>query len=147
MREAIAEGQPSVEAVIPGETKRAIGRIAMIENTVDAATGMVNVRAAMPNENELLWPGTLVQTYLNAAQRGGRHGPVGGGAGQPDRQFVYVIKDDKAELHPVKVARTLGNVTVLESGVADGDAVVVDGHLLLTNGASVAIRQGKKASS
>ena len=42
--------------------KRAVGRIAMIENTVDAATGMVNVRATMPNEDELLWPGTLVQT-------------------------------------------------------------------------------------
>jgi len=62
-------------------------------------------------------------------------------------QFVYVIKDDKAELHPVKVARVLGNITVIESGVAEGDAVVVDGHLLLTNGASVTIRQGKKESS
>ena len=41
----------------------------------------------------------------------------------------------------------LGNVTVLESGVADGDAVVIDGHLQLTNGARVAIRPGKKASS
>ncbi len=85
LRVAIAEGEPSVEAVIPGEPKRAVGRIAMIENSVDAATGMVNVRAAMPNENELLWPGTLVQTYLEFAQRGGRDGSLGGRAGQPDR--------------------------------------------------------------
>ena len=40
LREAIAEGS-RVEAVIPGEPKRAVGRIAMIENTVDPATGMV----------------------------------------------------------------------------------------------------------
>src|SRR4029077_17624002 len=65
LRDAMAEGSSSVEAIIPGDTKRAIGRIAMIENTVDSGTGMVNVRAAMPNENEALWPGTLVQTYLN----------------------------------------------------------------------------------
>jgi multidrug efflux system membrane fusion protein len=60
--------------------------------------------------------------------------------------FIYVIKNNVAELHPVKVARTLGDVTVLESGVSDGDTVVVDGHLQLTNGARVAIRAGKKAS-
>ena len=61
--------------------------------------------------------------------------------------FVYVIKNDVAELHPVKVARTLGDVTVLQSGVNDGDAVVVNGHLQLTNGARVAIRAAKKAGS
>jgi len=59
--------------------------------------------------------------------------------------YVYVIKNDVAELHPVKVARTLGSVTVLESGVADGDSVVVNGHLQLTNGARVAVRGAKKA--
>ena len=37
----------------------------MIDNTVDSATGMVSVRATMPNENEVLWPGTLVNTQLN----------------------------------------------------------------------------------
>jgi len=47
----------------------------------------------------------------------------------------------------VKVARTLGDVTVLQSGVNDGDAVVVNGHLQLTNGARVAIRAAKKADS
>jgi multidrug efflux system membrane fusion protein len=147
LRVAIAEGQPSVEAVIPGEPKRAVGRIAMIENSVDAATGMVNVRAAMPNENELLWPGTLVQTYLNLRSEEAVTVPSAAVQISQTGQFVYVIKDDKAELHPVKVARVLGNITVIESGVAEGDAVVVDGHLLLTNGASVTIRQGKKESS
>ena len=34
----------------------------MIENTVDPATGMVTIRATMPNKDELLWPGTLVNT-------------------------------------------------------------------------------------
>jgi SOS-response transcriptional repressor LexA len=47
----------------------------------------------------------------------------------------------------VKVARTFGAVTVLESGVADGDTVVVDGHLQLTNGIKVVIRPAKKTNS
>jgi len=147
LRDAIAEGSSSVAAVIPGENKRALGRIAMIENTVDAATGMVNVRAAMPNENELLWPGTLVQTFLNLRDEEAVTVPSAAVQVSQSGTFVYVIKNDVAELHPVKVARTLGAVTVLASGVADGDQVVVNGHLQLTNGARVAIRAPKKADS
>ena len=147
LREAIAEGAPSVEAVIPGETKRAIGRIAMIENTVDPATGMVNVRAAMPNENELLWPGTLVQTYLKLRSEEAVTVPSAAVQVSQTGNYVFVIKNNIAELHPVKVARTLGDVTVLESGVADGDSVVVDGHLQLTSGVRVAIRAPKKPVS
>jgi multidrug efflux system membrane fusion protein len=147
LREAIAEGAPSVEAVIPGESKRAVGRIAMIENTVDAATGMVNVRAAMPNETELLWPGTLVQTYLRLRDEEAVTVPSAAVQVSQTGNFVYVIKNDVAELHTVKVARVLGAMTVLESGVNDGDQVVVDGHLQLTNGVRVTIRAGKKENS
>ena len=147
LREALAEGSASVEAMIPGEPKRAVGRIAMIENTVDPATGMVNVRANMPNENDLLWPGTLVQSYLKLRNEEAVTVPSSAVQASQTGNFVYVIKNDLAELHPVKVARTLGDVTVLESGVADGDAVVVNGHLQLTNGTRVAIREAKKAGS
>ena len=147
LREAVAEGTSSVDAVIPGEPKRAVGRIAMIENTVDAATGMINVRAAMPNENELLWPGTLVQAFLKLRSEEAVTVPSAAVQVSQTGNFVYVIKNEKAELHPVKVARTLGEITVLESGVNAGDSVVVDGHLQLTDGARVVIRPAKKASS
>jgi len=147
LREAIAEGAPSVEAVIPGESKRALGRIAMIENTVDAATGMVNVRAAMPNENELLWPGTLVQTYLNMRSEEAVTVPSAAVQVSQTGNYVYVVKDEKAELRPITVSRSLGQLTVLEKGVNDGETVVVDGHLQLTNGARVAIRAAKKPIS
>ena len=147
LREAVAEGTPSVDAVIPGEAKRAVGRVAMIENTVDPATGMVNVRAAMPNENELLWPGTLVHAFLKLRNEEAVTVPSAAVQVSQTGNFVYVIKNDVAELHPVKVTRTLGDIAVLESGVDAGDSVVVDGHLQLTNGARVAIRPGKKATS
>ena len=117
----------------------------MIENTVDSATGMVNVRATMPNENEVLWPGTLVQTYLNLRNEELVTVPSAAVQVSQTGNFVYVIKNDVAELHPVKVARSLGSETVLESGVADGDAVVINGHLQLTNGARVAVRAAKKS--
>jgi multidrug efflux system membrane fusion protein len=147
LREAIAEGTSSLEAVIPGDPKRAVGRIAMIENTVDPATGMVQVRAAMPNQDERLWPGTLLQAYLKLRSEEAVTVPSAAVQISQSGHFVYVIKGEKAELHPVKVARTLGEITVLDSGVAADDAVVIDGHLQLTNGARVVIREGKKSTS
>jgi len=41
------------------------------------------------------------------------------------------------------VAWWLGGETVLESGLADGDVVVTDGHLLLNNGSRVSVHQRK----
>jgi hypothetical protein len=54
---------------------------------------------------------------------------------------TIVVKDNVATVTLVKIARLLGEETVLESGVNDGDVVVTDGHLQLTNGARVAIRE------
>ena len=57
--------------------------------------------------------------------------------------YVFVVKDNVATVTPVKVARLLGVETVIESGLNEGDVVVTDGHLLLTNGARVTVRQRK----
>ena len=39
----------------------------MMRTVIDTATGMVAMRATMPNEDELLWPGTLVTAQADAA--------------------------------------------------------------------------------
>src|SRR3954471_20217367 len=60
LREAMGAGASKVTATIPGHQRSEEGKVAMVENTVDATTGMVTVRGVMNNENETLWPGTLV---------------------------------------------------------------------------------------
>ena len=70
LREAMAKGGSGVTATIPGHQRSETGKVAMVENTVDMATGMVTVRGIMNNENETLWPGTLVATKLDHPQRG-----------------------------------------------------------------------------
>src|SRR5437899_13030084 len=64
LRDAMATGGSKVIATIPGHQRSEDGKVAMVENTVDATTGMVTVRGIMNNENETLWPGTLVNTRL-----------------------------------------------------------------------------------
>jgi membrane fusion protein, multidrug efflux system len=143
LRVALAEGVAPVEAIIPGETRRARGQVAMVENTVDPATGMVTVRASMPNGDELLWPGTLVNVQTTVRTEDAVVVPSNAVQVSQQGPFVFVVRDNIATVTPVTVARLLSADTVIESGLADGDVVVTDGHLQLTNGARVAIREPK----
>ncbi len=143
LRVAMAESDTSVEAIIPGETRRAHGTIAMIENAVDPTTGMATVRASMPNEDELLWPGTLVTAQVTLRTESAVVVPAPAVQVSQQGNFVFVVKNNVATVTPVKVARLLGTETVIESGLEDGDVVVTEGHLLLTNGARVTVRERK----
>ena len=146
IRQALAAETATVEAVIPGESKRATGQVTMIENSVDQATGMVTIRATMPNKDELLWPGTLVTTELTL-----RVEPqavvVPSTAVQVSQtgNFVFVIDNDVAKKQDVTVERTVGNLTVIASGLNGGETVVTEGQLLLANGTRVNARKAKVA--
>src|SRR5215470_7647696 len=145
VRDAVAEGTATVEAVVPGDRKRASGKLAMIENSVEAATGMVTLRAAMPNKDEVLWPGTLVTAQLTLRVEQAVAVPdVAVQVGQSGK-FVYVVKDGVASVRPVTVARSFDGQSVIEQGLEDGETIVTDGHLLLNNGSRVAPREAPGA--
>ena len=85
LRQALAAETATVKAIIPGETRRSSGQVSMIENTIDAGTGTVTVRATMPNADGLLWPGTLVRVLLTFREEVGRRSAADRGTDQPDR--------------------------------------------------------------
>ncbi len=140
IRQAIASETATIEAGMPGEQRRAAGQVTMIENTVDPSTGMATVRATMPNTDELLWPGTLVTARMTLRIEDAIVVPAAAVQVSQSGPFVFVVKDGAAVVQPVKVARTLDNESVIESGLEGGETVVTDGHLLLTNGTRVSVR-------
>jgi RND family efflux transporter MFP subunit len=146
LRRALTEKTATVQAFIPGDTRSAQGEVTMIENTVDATTGTVPVRATMENADELLWPGTLVTTKLTFRTEEAVVVPPKAVQVSQQGTFVFVVKDNVASVQPVKVARVLDGEMVLESGLVGGETVVTDGQLLLTNGSRVNPR-GPKAGS
>jgi membrane fusion protein, multidrug efflux system len=141
IRTAVSVASASLAASVPGSDKTAPGAVSMIENAVDATTGMAMVRATMPNEDELLWPGTLVNIRLTL--RSERAVVVPSAAVQVSQQgnFVYVVQDGVAKVQSVTVSRVFGTETVIEQGLSGGETVVTNGHLLLTNGAKVIVRK------
>ena len=146
VRAAITAETASLAALVPGSDARETGQVTMVENTVDPATGMVTIRATMPNDKEVLWPGTLVNTALTL--RAEDRITIPATALQLDQTgtFVFVVKDNAASVRPVKIERTVDGVSVVESGIQEGDVVVTDGQLLLSNGTKVTIRAGKSES-
>jgi RND family efflux transporter MFP subunit len=140
VRQALAAETASVEAQVPGTNERATGQVTMIENTVDPTTGMMTIRATMPNQDEVLWPGTLVNTRLTL--RNEERVVVPSVAVQQSQagSFVFVVKDNTAQVRPVKVERTVDGMAAIESGLQDGETVVTDGQLLLSNGTRVTQR-------
>ena len=112
----------------------------MIENAVDAATGMVTIRATMPNRDELLWPGTLVNTQLTLRTEERIVIPATALQVSQTGTFVFVVKDNAVAVRPIKVERTVDGESAIESGVQEGEVVVTDGQLNLSNGSKVTQR-------
>ena len=146
VRAAISAETASLIAVVPGSGARETGQVTMVENTVDPATGMATIRATMPNDNEVLWPGTLVNTALTLRAEERITIPATALQLSQAGSFVYVVKDNVATVRTVKIERTVEGMSVVESGVEEGDVVVTDGQLQLSNGTKVTIRAGKAES-
>src|SRR5947199_1374234 len=146
LREAMAKGVSGVTATIPGHQRSESGKVAMVENTVDMATGMVTVRGIMNNENERLWPGTLVATKLIIRSEDSVVVPTVAVQRSQGGNFVFVVKDGVARQQAVKVDRTAQGMSVISEGLAGDEAVVVDGQLLLSDGTRIEPR-AKKAGA
>lgn len=130
----------AVQVVIPGdEANPAMGRLSLVDNTVDVATGTVRLKATYQNDDRRLYPGQFVNVVLTlgienqaivvpsqAVQLG------------QDKSFVYVVKSDMTvEARTVRTGTTIENMTVIEEGLKPGEQVVTDGQLRLVPGAKV----------
>ncbi|MCA6120502.1 efflux RND transporter periplasmic adaptor subunit [Bradyrhizobium sp. WSM 1704] len=143
LRDAMGKGDSPVFATIPGRQRSEQGKVAMVENSVDATTGMVTVRGIMSNESETLWPGTIVQTKLIIRNEDAVVVPTVAVQRSQNGNFVFVVKDGVAKVQPVKVDRTFQGLSVIADGLSGDESVVVDGQLLLSDGSRVELRARK----
>jgi multidrug efflux system membrane fusion protein len=115
------------------------GVVTFIDNSVDATTGTIKLKAQFPNNSHSLWPGLFVQvTLLLTTDANALVVPATAVQESQQGTYVYVVKADRtAEMRNVRVERQQGDETVIAQGVTAGEEVVTDGHLRLTPGARV----------
>ena len=139
LREAVATGAAAVNASPQGITRSAQGKIALIDNTVDATTGTIVARAIFENADEVLWPGSLANVRIDLRMIPDsvvvpRESVMNGQQGN----FVFVVDNGVARMRPVVIDRTIDSSTVISKGLDGTETVVTDGQAQLANGSPVA---------
>jgi multidrug efflux system membrane fusion protein len=115
------------------------GKLTLIDNTIDQATGTIHLKARFDNTDERLWPGEFVNLRVVLEVR---HDvptvPEQTVQQGPDGDYAYVIKpDDTVERRAIDVAAEQDGIAVVSKGLKPGERVVVDGQFRLTDGARV----------
>jgi multidrug efflux system membrane fusion protein len=123
-----------------GEPER--GALSFVDNAVDTSTGTIRLKATFENPTRRLWPGQFVRVRVqfenlqnavlvpSQAIQSGQEGT-----------FVYLVTpDEKVNVRPVTAGQRVEQETVVSSGLAAGETVVVEGALRLFPGARVMVR-------
>lgn len=125
------------------------GKLLTLDNSIDAATGTIKLKAVFDNAHRALWPGQFVNVRLllgvenNVIAVPGsavQHGPNG--------LFVYQVdQGGTVSLHPINVSRQEGDLYVVANGLDAGAVIVTGGQSRLQAGARVAINEPKPAQA
>ncbi len=115
------------------------GKITFVDNIVESTTSTVLVRADVPNPDENILPGEYVKVELNI-------GEYAGGIVIPDAAVVeaqegsrvlLVGDQNKVEVAMVKSLDVYQGLVVIESGLKEGQNVIVKGVQLVRPGQTV----------
>jgi membrane fusion protein, multidrug efflux system len=147
VREAMAVGA-QVSATPQGSKKNAVGRLALIENSIDSGTGTIMARAVFDNLDEMLWPGQLcnlsitLRTEPNIVVAPREAVQVG-----QNGNYVFTVVDGHAHVQAIVAGRNQDGLIVVSKGLNGGETVVTDGALLLRDGSPVRMREPQKGAS
>src|ERR1700730_14671578 len=120
------------------QTKLASGKLVTIDNQIDPTTGTVRFKGEFENRDLSLWPNQFINIRLMLTVRKDAIViPLAAIQRGTQGTYVYTVKNGHANLQIVKVDLTQGNISLIGSGVAEGDQVVVDGQDRLQPGALV----------
>jgi multidrug efflux system membrane fusion protein len=147
---ATANQRMKVDVSLPGHgAQHYDGEVHFLDNAVDAATGTIQMKAALANDDEKLTPGqflnvTLLLDTLSGAVTIPNEAVQQGAEGN----FVYVVKDDQSsEVRAITTAAADGGFTAIAKGLKAGETVVTDGQLRLAPGVKVKAREAGSASA
>jgi multidrug efflux system membrane fusion protein len=149
IRKYQSDGELKVQAGFANSARpMASGKLSFVDNSADATTGTIKLKAEFPNTDKALWPGQFVNVVMTLyEQKDAIVAPSAAVQSGPTGQYVYVVKPDMTvELRNIKISRAEGDDTVVAGGLQPGDQVVTVGQLRLAPGTKVNPGKGGQAS-
>lgn len=137
---ANSEQSPDVFVILPnGQELDEVGRVVFVDNRIDPTTGTITVRAEFENARELLVDGSFLNVRIEATE------PtqvlmIPQAAVQRDQRgdFVLVVgQQQTVEQRYVTLGRQIEVAVVVEDGLREGEAVIVEGLQRVRPGVSV----------
>jgi multidrug efflux system membrane fusion protein len=136
----LSEGKlPVVAKDVNNEVLSNQGELFFVDNTIDALTGTIELKANFANERDELWPGQFTNVELGLYQvenaiiiptRAIQYGQKG--------SYVFVINAaNKAEYRSIQIAEAIDDSTIVTQGLDVNEQVVVDGQFRLIDGSEV----------
>jgi multidrug efflux system membrane fusion protein len=142
VRDALARGPVEVTAFSQDNVRvLSKGTLLLIDNIVDQASATMRLKAMFANQDERLWPGDFVNARVSLeVRRDALTVPSTAIQRGPDGIFTWVVTaGNVAEMRQVKSGPTSGDQTIITSGLAEGERVVVDGQYKLRQNSPVAV--------
>lgn len=117
------------------------GEVCFLDNTVDARTGTITLKAIFPNTDRRLWPGQFVDISLTLSEKVNTVvAPAAAVMTGQDGQYVFVVKSDRTvERRPVVASVMYDGMIVVDQGLKPAETVVTDGQLRLTAGSRISV--------
>jgi membrane fusion protein, multidrug efflux system len=142
LRDAMARGPVEVTAYDQNNRRLlSSGKLLLIDNAIDQATATIRLKAMFDNADERLWPGEFVNARVSVETRRNviavpttvvQRGPQG--------LFAWIVNaNNVAEPRRIELGQASGDLTVINTGLAEGDRVVTDGQYKLQANARVTI--------
>lgn len=118
------------------------GQLTFLDNAIDSLTGTVTGKAVLQNRANHFWPGQLVFLTVDVGvQRNALAVPSTAVLTGQQGAYVYVVDPQKQTTasRNITTSRTVGDMTLVASGLRDGEEVVTDGQSRLSPGSKVTI--------
>ncbi len=131
----------AIAAMTPShEGQKFSGTIGYIDSRVDPVSRTVEVRAVIPNKQDLLRPGMSFAVELVLPGSEFPTVPELSLQWRKGESYVWAVQDGKARKVLVRTVRRLNSTILVDGGLASGDLVVVEGVQRLRPGRPVSFK-------
>jgi len=129
-----ADGKIKASLIVGEHSSKEIGTVDFFDNSLNAKTGSLKARATFKNEHKELLPNQFVKISLiglvrtnviKVPQKAVLQTPLGAS--------VFVVQEGKASTRAITIAENSGNDAIVESGLKEGDLVVVNNFFRIKN--------------